>query len=99
MLGAEQFLDAIDGDLLDAIDYLAAAVIALARQAFSVLVRERRAHRFEHGRRDEVLAGDELQTVVLAANLFVDQSRDVGVALTERRTRRAQAVVLPIGHR
>src|SRR5205823_9514080 len=45
MLGAEELLRAIDRELLDLIDNLTAAVVALPRQAFRVLVRQRSAHR------------------------------------------------------
>ncbi len=66
VLGAEELLRAIDRELLDLVDDLAAAVVALARQSLGVLVGERRPHRLEHGRRDEVLARDELEPVALA---------------------------------
>ena len=45
----EQALGAIDGQLLDDVDILAAAVIALARIAFGIFVGEQRARGFEHG--------------------------------------------------
>ncbi len=60
VLGAEQLLGPIDRQLLDLINHLAAAVIALPRQPLSVLVRERGAHRLEHGDRHEVFTRDEL---------------------------------------
>ncbi len=44
-LGAEQGLDPVDGQLLDHVDVLAAAVIALARVALGVLVGQHRALR------------------------------------------------------
>ena len=65
VLGAEELLRAIDRQLLHLVDDLAAAVVALARQSLGVLVRERRPHRLEHGRRDEVLARDQLEPFAL----------------------------------
>ena len=51
------------------VDKLAAAVIALARQAFGVFVGEHRALRFQYRARDDVLRGDKLDFVALAAEL------------------------------
>ena len=53
----------------DDVDELAAAVVALARIAFGVLVGQHRAGGFEHGAADEVLRGDQLEAVVLPAQL------------------------------
>ena len=47
---AEQLLGAVDGELLDDVDVLAAAVVAPAGIALGVLVGEHAAGRFEHGR-------------------------------------------------
>ncbi len=49
-LAAEQLAGALDGQVLDDVDLLAAAVVALAGVAFSVLVGEHRAHSL-HNRR------------------------------------------------
>ena len=83
MIGVEQFLDAIDRQLLDLIHYLAAAVIPLVGQPFRVLVGEGRAHRFENGLRNEVLAGDELESAALALDFTVDQARDFRIGLSD----------------
>ena len=40
VVGAEQFLGTLDGQRLDVVDVLAAAVVALARIALGVLVRQ-----------------------------------------------------------
>ena len=93
VLGAEQLLGAIDRQLLDLVHDLAAAVVALSRQSLGVLVRERRPHRLEHGRRHEVLARDQLEPVLLPARLVVDQRGDLGIRLAERVARGAQAVL------
>ena len=48
-VGMEELLDPIDRQLLDDVDVLAAAVVALARIAFRVFVGELRALRGQHG--------------------------------------------------
>ena len=90
--------DAIDRELLDLVDDFAAAVVALARQPLGVLVGERRAHRLHHGRRHEVLAGDQLDAIVLTDDLRLDQRRDLGVRRTQRGARRATVPVIPLLH-
>ncbi len=64
--GAEQLLGAIDGQLLGDIDELAAAVVALARIPFGVLVGQHRALGFQDPGAGVVLRGDELDMVFLA---------------------------------
>ena len=54
-------------ELLDLVDDLLALVVALARVALGVLVREARAGRLHHGARGVVLARDEAHRLVLAA--------------------------------
>jgi hypothetical protein len=63
VLGAEERLDPVAGEVLDVVDDLVAAVVALAGIALGVLVGEHRAGGLHHGRRREVLRGDELQPV------------------------------------
>ena len=72
---AEQRLGPLAGDVLDLVDDLVAAVVALARVALAVLVGEHRAGGPQHGRRGEVLAGDQLEGGVLALDLAVDERR------------------------
>ena len=83
VLGAEELLRPIDGELLDLVHDLAAAVVALARVALGVLVGEARAERLQHRRRDEVLTGDELEALRLAARLLADEAEDGGIGLGE----------------
>ena len=56
VLGAEQRLGPLAGELLDLVDDLVAAVVALAGVALAVLVGEDRAGGPQHRRRGEVLA-------------------------------------------
>ena len=77
--GAEQLLGAIDRELLGDVDVLAAAVVALARIAFGVLVREHRALRLEHARARVVLGSDQLDVVFLALPLGVERRLELGI--------------------
>src|SRR5208283_1717516 len=56
---------------------LAAAVIALARVAFGVLVRAHAAGGLEHRLGGEVLAGDEFDARVLALRFVANGGRDL----------------------
>ena len=67
------------------IDELAAAVIALARQALGVFVGENRALRFQNGAGDDVLRGDQLDLVALPAEFQPNDLRDLGIDLAQRR--------------
>ena len=66
VLGAEELLGPVDGELLGDVDELAAAVVALARIALGVLVGEHRALAVEDRLRHEVLGGDHLERRLLA---------------------------------
>ena len=70
VLGAgEQGEGTFLGEPLGDVDELAAAVVALARQTLRVLVGEPRALGFHHRGGGVVLAGDQLDLVVLAPAL------------------------------
>jgi hypothetical protein len=81
VLGAEELLRAGDRELLDLVDHLAAAVVALVGQAFGVLVGEHRSDRLEHGGPGEVLGCDQLELVALARELGVAEAGDLGIDL------------------
>ena len=98
VLRTEQLLRAVDGDLLHLIDELATAIIPLAGQALRVLVRERRAHGLEHGRRYEVLAGNELEALELTLDFPIDEAGDLGVGTTKRRAGRTAIPFRPRAH-
>ncbi len=83
VLRPEQRLRAVDRELLDLVDDLAAAVVPTARVPLRVLVREHRAGRLQHGGPREVLGGDQLDLAPLALGLPTDQGRDLGVVLRE----------------
>ena len=69
----EEPADALDRQSLDDIDELAAAVIAPAGIALGIFVGQNRALRLEHRLRDDILGGDELDFVPLAAEFLVDR--------------------------
>ena len=81
MLGAEQALEPVAGEILDLVDELAAAVVAVAGIALGVFVREHAADRLHDGGACEVLAGDHLQPLVLARLLGLHGGPDVRVFL------------------
>src|SRR5918998_397297 len=79
VLGAEELLRPVYGQLLDDVHELAAAVVALAGVALGVLVGHYRALRGKDGRRCEVLAGYELDGRPLAFELPVERLLDLGI--------------------
>src|SRR6266571_3818486 len=95
MLGAEQRLRPINRELLDLIHDLAPAVVALPRQPLGVLVRERRAHRFQNRNGNKILRGYELQAVLLPRDLFVDELANLGVDFREWRLPISHCLLLP----
>ena len=84
---AEQLLRALDGQGLGHVHELAAAVVAAAGIALGVLVGQHRALRFQHGAGDDVLRGDQLDAVLLAAELAADRGGELRVG-----SRRAEAL-------
>ena len=81
---AEQLGHALDRQLLDHVDELAAAVVALARQPFGILVGQHRALRLEHRAADDVLRRDQLDLVALAAQFAADGVGNFRIAFAER---------------
>ena len=97
---AEQLGHPLDRQPLGDVDELAAAVIALARQAFGILVGQHRALRFEHGAADDVLRRDQLDLVALAAELERDGIGDLRIAVGQRGGKQAFVRRLgALGHR
>ena len=95
VLGPEQRLGAVDGQLLGDVHPLAAAVVAAARVALGVLVGEHRALAFEHRPRDEVLRGDHLERALLALELAAQDLGDLRIDLRERAV---EVVGAQLGH-
>jgi hypothetical protein len=94
-LQIEQLAGAVDRQLLGLVDLLAAAVVAPAGIALGILVGQHRARRLEHGARDDVLRGDQLDLLLLAMQLALEHGVDrrigLGETLGEHRQRRVLA--------
>ena len=72
ILGSEKLLDPLPRQLFDHVGKPATAVVTFAGIAFGVLVGKHRTGGFEHRFAHEVLGGNQLQTLVLAAGFVVD---------------------------
>jgi hypothetical protein len=83
VLGAEQRFGAGDAQLLDLVDELLTLVVATAGIAFAVLVRQRRAERFEHRRRGVVFTRDEANLVSLALVFLFEERENLRVDAAE----------------
>ena len=83
VVGVEQRLGPLDADVLGVIDDRATAVVAPTGVALGVLVAQRGAQCGEHGRRGEVLAGDQLQARAQAVELTEDDPGDLGILSRE----------------
>ena len=81
VLGPEERLRAVDRELLDLVDDLAASVVALAGIPLGVLVGRHRADGLEDRRPGEVLRRDQLDLVALPLELVAEERRDVGIDL------------------
>jgi hypothetical protein len=95
VVGTEQRLRSVDRELLDDVDELAAAVVALPGIALRVLVGEHAARRLEDRLRHEVLRRDHLERRPLAAELALHGVGDLGIDVGERAV---EVVRLQIGH-
>ena len=69
VFGAEQLAGAVNGQLFHLVHILAAAVVAVTGVAFGVFVGQHTAHGRHYGRRNNVLAGDQLNVLALADQL------------------------------
>ena len=99
VVGAEELLGAIDRELLDFVDDLAAAIVALARKSLGVLVGQRRSHRFEDRGRNEVLARDQLEATVLPLDLTTDEGRNLWISRLQGFARCGPGPARPVAHR
>ena len=78
VLGIEELLGAVAGEVFDFIGKLAAAVITLAGIAFGVFVGENAAGGFEHRFRGEIFAGDQFDLAVLPTRFLKYSSAMAG---------------------
>src|SRR6188472_2858254 len=79
VLGTEERLRAVDRELLDLVDDLAAAVVAAAGISLRVLVRRNASDGLEDRRPREVLRGDQLDLAALPLELPFEQGSDLGI--------------------
>ena len=86
---AEQALGAVDREPLGDIDKTAAAVIAAPGIALGVFVGQHRALRFEDRARDDILACDQLDLVLLALAFAGDRRGQFRVGGGERIAKKA----------
>ena len=73
---AEELFRPADGEALDDVHVLAAAVVPATGVAFGVLIGEYGARRCEDGAADEVFRGDQLETVPLPVQFVAHRIRD-----------------------
>src|ERR671930_818695 len=85
VLGPEQLLGAVNGQLLGHVEVLAAAVVAAAGVSLGVLVGQHRALALQHRLRHEVLGGDHLERPLLALELGPQHRRDLRIDLLQGR--------------
>jgi hypothetical protein len=86
VVGAEERLGAVDRELLDLVDDLASAVVALARIALRVLVRRHAPDGLEDRGPGEVLGGDQLDLTALPFELAAEKNGDLGIDVNEGRS-------------
>ena len=72
ILGAEDFLHALDGKRFRLIDHLTSAIVAVAGIAFCILVCEARPHGAHHLVADKVFRGNQLYAFLLALMFALD---------------------------
>lgn len=82
---AEQGAGAFTGQVLDHIDLLAPAVVAMRRIALGIFVGEHAAHGLEHGGAREVLGRDQLDGAALTRELSRQGLGDGGVGISQVR--------------
>ena len=81
VVGVEEVLGAVAGEVLGHVDELAAAVVPAAGIALGVLVGQHAADRLHDGRAGVVFAGDHFQAVVLPLNFAGNGGPDFRVLL------------------
>ena len=99
VLGPEQLLRPVDGQLLGHVHVLAAAVVALAGIALRVLVGEHRSLAVENRLGNEVLGGDHLERPLLAAGLVLEHLRDLRIDVGHRLGEEIRGELTHLVHR
>ena len=84
VVGAEEFLGALDGEALDDVDMLAAAVPAASGVPLGILVGEAGTLGLHDRLAGEVFRRDQLDVLELAVVLRGDGGRDLRIGLGER---------------
>ena len=84
MLGRENLLDAIAGQVFGDVDELATAVVAMPGIALGVFIRQHAAHGLHDGRAGIVFRSDHLQTAPLAVDLTGDSGPQLWVLSFDR---------------
>jgi hypothetical protein len=83
IVGSEQLLGAIDRELFGDVDEFAAAVVALARIAFRVLVGQHRALRLQDPRTGVILRSDQFDVIFLTRALAIERTLQFGVEILD----------------
>ena len=79
VIGTEQFLGAVNGQLFNNINVLAATVVALARIALGVLVGQYGALRLHDCRAGVVLRGNQLNVLFLTDSFLLHCSPEISI--------------------
>ena len=85
VVGAKEFLGALAGQILDLIDELTAAIVALAGIALGVLVRQVGTHRLHDGGADEVFRSDQFNVRLLTLQFALHGGINFRVGLLDGR--------------
>ncbi len=81
VVGSEQFLSAIDRQLLNDIDVFTAAVVAFARVTFGIFVGQLRALRLHHARAGVVFGGDQFDVLFLTYFFLLHSLPQFGIII------------------
>ena len=81
ILGSEKLFQTVLSKCFSLINHLAAAIVAVTGVSFGILVGQTGAHGLHHLGRNEVLAGDEFNALLLTLMFTVDNVENDVVAL------------------
>ncbi|MNI48833.1 hypothetical protein D3C73_1034170 [compost metagenome] len=83
MIGTEELLGTVTGQILHDIHIFTTAIIPFARIAFGIFIREHRTHRFHYSFADDILRGNKLNIGTLTAQLQSHRFQYCRVTLTQ----------------